>query len=839
MSKLTRTIHTMMFYFAEQSRKRLCTGTKKATRVLSYQPRVEELEPRRVFATWEGLGNYTFRDDTPAAVIKDVVPGQRINLIAIFHDNHPESIQTARISYQGQQFSLDSINKAKEVIFTTNSSSFAIDAEIFDFSHDLVVISLAKERVLPDIVPERIGLHLDNRTVNFDIVVKDAPIPANIKVPVKYYWVDEANVGQEISLPESEPAKYLSNVGKDKKVTLAVPFRYFANKPGWTSRIRIVVNLDKTIEESSYKNSLNFLPADIVALPPRLNELGQFQIGYRVKNHHFFNTNDNLKDEPVTVQAWWSKDGTWDGRIGDKAVFRVAMNPQSGVDQYVRPSAAEIEQLKNPPGGAKFIITRVDNLNLVPEPNEKDNNSSGFALFDANVQSLTWDGNGGAKLVVNLDNRNNIPPGASLRVEFFWAAEDGTRFSAGRALKPFFLSGSRSMGRTLREGLNSWTLDAEDLPTPTPQQIVAFGQTVTKLVAVLKHDGGPATADSKSSTYELDLPLVSLELFDAPAAASKLERVKLWLQKHESVILKEARIWNIDPRAIAGAIAWEAVHNIHSLEDWTAPLRNRMYGPGKIHYKEGLFSSFRDPYPLVVKELESLGLLSARDGDGGELRGRYVRTPAGAIHYIASYLGTFADVYEQYGWPTVRRNPAILGTLFQGSIYENLSVLANELPQRAAGMPNAEPPRPADGDITKFMGAWITKNNQFLRSALPRYAADLNKPAEDRRWWPRVGTFIYTPKQIDAPTRFNVPVTELSWALADLSAGATRVKGFYVRSTNGGAPEGILNIRGDRLVYTLPRVGLPSGDIYYSVEVGNRVIYGGRIKMRIDIPQPR
>src|SRR5262249_33430133 len=79
------------------------------------------------------------------------------------------------------------------------------------------------------------------------------------------------------------------------------------------------------------------------------------------------------------------------------------------------------------------------------------------------------------------------------------------------------------------------------------------------------------------------------ELDDHPAAAPQCSeandppdysRVLSWLQMHRGEIAAAEATFRVDRRAIAAAIAWEA------LENRNMPFSARAEGPGKVHAKE-------------------------------------------------------------------------------------------------------------------------------------------------------------------------------------------------------------------------------------------------------------
>jgi hypothetical protein len=148
---------------------------------------------------------------------------------------------------------------------------------------------------------------------------------------------------------------------------------------------------------------------------------------------------------------------------------------------------------------------------------------------------------------------------------------------------------------------------------------------------------------------------VSVELDDAPAATTAMERVQLWLVQHrQEIITAEAR-HAIDRRAIAGAIAWEALENVR---DWYWQGFARFQGPGKVHYKE----FHTEEGAPVAKEVEQRGYLPQRSM---EQRRDIVASPAGATEYIAAIMEAYADEAALASY-NIYYDPAILATFYNG-----------------------------------------------------------------------------------------------------------------------------------------------------------------------------
>jgi len=121
-------------------------------------------------------------------------------------------------------------------------------------------------------------------------------------------------------------------------------------------------------------------------------------------------------------------------------------------------------------------------------------------------------------------------------------------------------------------------------------------------------------------------------------------QVLSWLRAHRDLITAAEKRRHVDRRAIAAAIAWEALVNIRTVSV-------RAVGPGKVHVDAD-----------VVHEIEEAGYLPRRTS--GERR-RVLATPAGAIDYIAAIMAAKADAALHYGFD-IRTRVDILTNEFQG-----------------------------------------------------------------------------------------------------------------------------------------------------------------------------
>ncbi len=174
---------------------------------------------------------------------------------------------------------------------------------------------------------------------------------------------------------------------------------------------------------------------------------------------------------------------------------------------------------------------------------------------------------------------------------------------------------------------------------------------------------GPRTsAPRPHSVRYLSQEEVSFELKDAPfmCVSTSLSVISLaemrvlgWLREHRAEIVAAERRFRVDRRAIAGAIAWEALENV---KPWSL----RAVGPAKPH----LWDFSLHPSNTLVKQVEDAGVLP-KQSDAE--RRRLLQTPGGAITYIAGAMKAAADLTEAAGLGSIRCRPEILTNFWQGS----------------------------------------------------------------------------------------------------------------------------------------------------------------------------
>jgi hypothetical protein len=202
---------------------------------------------------------------------------------------------------------------------------------------------------------------------------------------------------------------------------------------------------------------------------------------------------------------------------------------------------------------------------------------------------------------------------------------------------------------------------------------------------------------------------VSNELRDAPemCVATRRKtitldemRVLAWLKSHAPEIVAVERKYNIDRRAIAGAIAWEALENVkHGTGVWP--------GPGKVHaigVTKILGKAIPNPMKKsVAEETEDAGYLPPRSG----VRDRYntLKSPSASIAYIAAIMRGGSDIAEENGF-TMNDDPVALTEFYQAW---DLERWRKHMQTKAPGTAIVGADR---------MSVWVRKNLDYLEDAV-------------------------------------------------------------------------------------------------------------------------
>ena len=222
---------------------------------------------------------------------------------------------------------------------------------------------------------------------------------------------------------------------------------------------------------------------------------------------------------------------------------------------------------------------------------------------------------------------------------------------------------------------------------------------------------------------------ISFELQDAPAVCvptslNKISyeemQVLAWLRQYSSLIIAAEAEFHVDRRAIAAAIAWEALKNVHSVSA-------RAVGPGKPHVwtsasawvvliSPGAWAASVTDEGTWAKSVEDAKLLPKQTYSD---RKKLLQTPAGAIQYIAAIMDLIASIYEDNGSPgtcnpSIRENLVILTNEYQGSDREKWTARMKTIKKgEVLTGPKSDPD-------TKSMAVWIAnpRNVQFVEDAV-------------------------------------------------------------------------------------------------------------------------
>ncbi|MDX2151114.1 MAG: hypothetical protein SFV54_10285 [Bryobacteraceae bacterium] len=202
---------------------------------------------------------------------------------------------------------------------------------------------------------------------------------------------------------------------------------------------------------------------------------------------------------------------------------------------------------------------------------------------------------------------------------------------------------------------------------------------------------------------------ISLELRDAPEMCVPTQRktitldemrVLAWLQARASLIIRMDALYNVDRRAVAGAIAWEALQNIKgAFGVWP--------GPGKVHAlatKKIFGVSVPNPFgKSVAEEVEELGYVRRQSG----IKARYkaLKDTETSVAYIAAIMRAAADVAEQNGF-VMNNNPVALTEFYQGW---DLDRWRSHMSRKKRGSTFEGP---------DAMPRWVSQNLDYLEDAV-------------------------------------------------------------------------------------------------------------------------
>lgn len=236
--------------------------------------------------------------------------------------------------------------------------------------------------------------------------------------------------------------------------------------------------------------------------------------------------------------------------------------------------------------------------------------------------------------------------------------------------------------------------------TPAP------GVTGTMMIPYTMTGGG---TDPDDLSFEADgAPYTTVSTPLVGLTAPQMRVLAMLRQLKPDIAAAEMK-WQVDRRAIAGAIAWEALEN-WSIMGGKIHHGIRAVGLGKVH----IYNS-KIPIPIgdldtadqntVAKQVEDRGYLPKQATLAD--RKAILATPLGAIDYIGAIMRAFSDLAATYGF-SIDKDPIILTNLFQG---KDLDSWEARLKEKAAA-----------GDRTlaggNKMDIWVGKYMRYIEDGV-------------------------------------------------------------------------------------------------------------------------
>ena len=209
---------------------------------------------------------------------------------------------------------------------------------------------------------------------------------------------------------------------------------------------------------------------------------------------------------------------------------------------------------------------------------------------------------------------------------------------------------------------------------------------------------------------------VSFELRDAPRMCVPTSlsvislaqtRVLAYLVEHKTEIVAAERRFHVDRRAIAGAIAWEALQNVRGV---VAGTFGQFVGAGKSHVVVSFGWGGQD---TLVKQVEDAAWLPPGEQlprRSLEDRVKVLETSKGAIAYIAAAMNAASYMAEKAGFPSIRKRPEVL-TFFWNK--KDLKTWEEHLKKKPKGTDFLTGPDPK-----KDMDRWVAENLNYLEDGV-------------------------------------------------------------------------------------------------------------------------
>jgi len=169
---------------------------------------------------------------------------------------------------------------------------------------------------------------------------------------------------------------------------------------------------------------------------------------------------------------------------------------------------------------------------------------------------------------------------------------------------------------------------------------------------------GSGISAGKGLSYELkDAPAMSIPIPLGNVSEDEA-RAFAWIYEHRAEIIAAELEFRVDRRAIAGAVAWEALENA----GFAGGVRAQ--GPAKVHsFKLNVGNVGYGENETIAKQIEDLGYI-AKQANVGD-RTEVLKTPAGSMRYVGAIMAAFIDISAKHGY-NIRCDPVVLTHCFQG-----------------------------------------------------------------------------------------------------------------------------------------------------------------------------
>lgn len=223
-------------------------------------------------------------------------------------------------------------------------------------------------------------------------------------------------------------------------------------------------------------------------------------------------------------------------------------------------------------------------------------------------------------------------------------------------------------------------------------------------------------------------------------------RVMGWLRQYAADIALQEEKRGVDRRAIAGAIAWEALENV----EWSIRPSRAAGGPGKVHARTVYMGA--ETRPAFPEEVEQLGLVPK---ETYEDRVKLLKTPGGSIAYIGAIMQALAMGADAAGFDIWHR-PDVLCFAYNSSYVDTWAARMKEKRQRGETTFDLGP---------NLMASWVASHMEYLTLAVGARAEPTTEPVN--------ATVYFATDRADIDDTSVAALAALVTPLNTLPAGAT------------------------------------------------------------------